>query len=97
MPFDFFGVKKQQLLPIFGLAPLAPVVAVGGLPWIVLPALGVLVLIGVVVGEWQRRRTLLAVLRQAPPGTVVEQERGIGGPGMRIQVGRPVPPPSRRR
>ncbi|MEV5972273.1 hypothetical protein [Streptomyces sp. NPDC051921] len=97
MPVDFFGVKKQQLVPVLGLAPLVPVVAMGGLPWGVLPAWGVLVLIGVVLGEWQRRRTLLAILRQAPPGSVVEQEPGIGGPGMRIRVGSPVPPARRRR
>ncbi|MEI5101793.1 hypothetical protein RB200_28875 [Streptomyces sp. PmtG] len=90
-------MKKQQLLPVLGLAPLVPVVAMGGLPWIALPALGALVLIGVVVGEWQRRRTLLAVLQLAPPGSVVEQERGLGGPGMRIRVGGAVPRPRRRR
>lgn len=89
IPIDFIGVKGQQLVPVLGLAPMASIVAMGGLPWIVLPVSGVLVLIGMAVGEWQRRRTLVAVLRQAPHGTIVEQEPGIGGPGVRIQIGGP--------
>lgn len=97
MPFDSFDVKGQQLVPILGLAPLASVVAMGGLPWFVLPVSGVLTLTGVAVSEWQRRRTLLAVLRHAPRGTIVEQEPGIGGPGVRIRVGGPDSRARRRR
>jgi hypothetical protein len=68
---------------------MASIVAMGGLPWVVLPVSGVLTLIGMAVCEWQRRRTLVAVLRQAPHGTVVVQEPGIAGPGVRIHIGDP--------
>jgi hypothetical protein len=37
--------------------------------------------------EWQRRTTLVALVRHAPAGTVVVQERGLGGPAMWVQVG----------
>ena len=39
------------------------------------------------LAEWQRRRTLAAVLRDAPAGSVVVQERGLGGPPMWVWVG----------
>ena len=42
---------------------------------------------GALLAEWQRRTTLLAVVRHAPAGTVVVQERGRGGPAMKIHVG----------
>ncbi|MET8684958.1 hypothetical protein ABZV77_12145 [Streptomyces sp. NPDC004732] len=49
----------------------------------------VLLVVGVLrlLAERSRRRTLLAITVQAPPGTVVAQERGPGGPSMWIQVG----------
>ena len=37
--------------------------------------------------EWQRRTTLVAIVREAPAGTVGVQERGLGGPAMWVQVG----------
>ncbi|MFE0130589.1 hypothetical protein ACFWY6_03170 [Streptomyces sp. NPDC059037] len=40
-----------------------------------------------ILAERSRRKTLLAITTQAPPGTVVAQERGAGGPLMVIQVG----------
>lgn len=41
------------------------------------------------LAEWQRRATLLALVRDAPGGTVVVQERGRGGPAMHVHVGAP--------
>ena len=42
----------------------------------------VLVLMGVfrLLAEWQRRTTLVALMSHAPGGTVVIQQRGLGGP-----------------
>ncbi|WP_327411379.1 sigma-70 family RNA polymerase sigma factor (plasmid) [Streptomyces sp. NBC_01281] len=39
------------------------------------------------MAEWQRRATLVALVRDAPAGTVVVQERGRGGPAMQVYVG----------
>lgn len=39
------------------------------------------------LAEWQRRKTLVAVIEGARPGTVVVQDRGFGGPAMRIEIG----------
>jgi hypothetical protein len=39
------------------------------------------------LAEWQRRKTLIAVMKGGMPGTVVIQERGRGGPAMRIEIG----------
>ncbi|MCX4561713.1 hypothetical protein OHA02_36755 [Streptomyces phaeochromogenes] len=57
------------------------------LPW--QSACCVLLIVGVMksLSERSRRKTLLAITTQAPPGTVVTQERGMGGPKMFIQVG----------
>lgn len=51
--------------------------------------LGVLVLglVGRLLAEWQRRKTLVAMVQQAPGGTVIVQQRGRGGPAVRIEVG----------
>ncbi|MEU7580075.1 hypothetical protein AB0B50_21030 [Streptomyces sp. NPDC041068] len=56
------------------------------LPW---SACGVVLVTAAARGlaERSRRKTLLAITTQAPPGTVVAQERGAGGPRMVIQVG----------
>lgn len=42
--------------------------------------LGVLVigLVGRLLAEWQRRKTLVAVIKDAPGGTVIVQNRGRG-------------------
>lgn len=37
--------------------------------------------------EWQRRKTLVSVINYARGGTVIVQERGRGGPAMRIEIG----------
>lgn len=37
--------------------------------------------------EWQRRITIVTLVRLARPGTVVVQDRGACGPALRIQVG----------
>jgi hypothetical protein len=44
--------------------------------------------------EWQRRTTLLAIVREAPAGTILVQERGLGGPAMWVQVGYGWPGPA---
>lgn len=41
------------------------------------------------LAEWQRRATLIALVRHAPGGTVVVQERGRGGPALQVHVGAP--------
>lgn len=48
-----------------------------------------LVVIGAIrlLAEWQRRKTLVAVLINAPAGSVVNQGRGLGGPPVTIWVG----------
>jgi len=55
----------------------------------VIVLLGVLVLglVGRLLAEWQRRKTLVAIIQHAPGGTVIVQQRGRGGPAMRIQIG----------
>lgn len=45
------------------------------------------VLIYRLLAEWQRRRTLLALLREAPTGTLIFQGKGVGGAEMCIVVG----------
>ncbi len=61
-------------------------VALRVIPW---SGCCVLLVVGVMrlLAERSRRRTLLAITVQAPPGTVVAQERGSGGPSMWIRVG----------
>jgi hypothetical protein len=51
--------------------------------------LGVLVLAALarLLAEWQRRKTLVALMRHAPGGTVIVQGRGRGGPAMWVTVG----------
>jgi hypothetical protein len=51
--------------------------------------LGLVAIVGVIrlLCEWQRSTTLVALVRHAPAGTVVVQERGLGGPAMWVQVG----------
>lgn len=66
------------------------------LPW--QSACCVLLIIGVMrlLSERSRRKTLLAISTQAPPGTVVAQEGSMAGTKMLIQVGsRPVSLPGR--
>lgn len=57
------------------------------LPW--QSACCVLLIAGVMklLSEWSRRKTLLAITTQSPPGTVVAQAGGMEGPKMWIQVG----------
>jgi hypothetical protein len=43
--------------------------------------------VGRLLAEWQRRKTLVDVIQRAPSGTVIVQGRGRGGPAMRIEVG----------
>ena len=38
----------------------------------------------------------MAIVREAPAGTVVVQERGLGGPAMWVQVGYGWPRPAER-
>jgi RNA polymerase sigma factor (sigma-70 family) len=58
-------------------------------PWIWLTTCLFAVLVGAsaFLAEWQRRATLVALVRDAPAGTVVVQERGRGGPAMLVHVG----------
>jgi len=47
----------------------------------------IIIMVGRLLAEWQRRRTLIGVIQHAPGGTVVTQERGRSGPAMRIEIG----------
>jgi hypothetical protein len=47
----------------------------------------IIIMVGRLLAESQRRRTLIAVIQHAPGGTVITQERGRGGPAMRIEIG----------
>ncbi|MGW3185548.1 hypothetical protein ACWDD9_40395 [Kitasatospora sp. NPDC001119] len=79
---------KRQVTQLLGWTPVVPLVALGTQPpWIVLALLGALGVAVRLLAEWQRRRTLVALVERSPLGTVVEQESGMGGPGMRVQVG----------
>jgi hypothetical protein len=49
------------------------------------------------LAEWQRRSTLVAIVERARPGTVVVQDSGLGGPAMRIEIGREARAPFRSR
>ncbi|MFJ7280989.1 hypothetical protein [Kitasatospora sp. NPDC098663] len=79
---------KRQVAQLLGWTPAVPFVALGGQPsWIVLVVFGSLGVAVRLLTEWQRRRTLVALVERSPQGTVVEQESGMGGPGMRVRVG----------
>ena len=58
-------------------------------PWI---AVGLIALVGVLrivaraVAERSRRKTLVALVTLAPPGTVLHQERGSGGPELHLML-----------
>lgn len=54
-----------------------------------------LMLMGVfrLLAEWQRRTTLVALMRHAPGGTVVIQQKGPGGPPLWVWVGDGPRPP----
>jgi hypothetical protein len=60
-------------------------------PWM---ALGLVIATGIAVSaycvcaERARRKTLIALLRVSPDGTVVTQKSGPGGPEMWVQVGK---------
>jgi hypothetical protein len=74
----------------------ASTVAPHGVSWTTVGAVLVpLVLMGVfrLLAEWQRRTTLVALMRHAPGGTVVIQQRGLGGPPMWVWVGNGPRPP----
>lgn len=79
--FDVQGVRNTSR--VFALAPLA----LTHLSWVGLCAVGALALVQLVVSEWQRRRTLLDLIKHAPLGTVVEQDTGMGGAKMRVKIG----------
>ncbi|WP_329575042.1 hypothetical protein OG500_00195 [Kitasatospora sp. NBC_01250] len=78
-------MRHQSQLP--GWTPAVPFVALGHPSWIMLVLAGVLAVVVRQLAEWQRRRTLVALVERSTLGTVVEQESGMGGPGMRVQVG----------
>jgi len=52
-----------------------------------LVAVLVIGLLGRLLSEWQRRRTLVELVTKAPAGTVITQQRGRGGPAMKIEIG----------
>jgi hypothetical protein len=79
---------------IFVPSPVLPVWVYGMLAhaaswrsWIFVVALPALGMLGRLLAEWQRRETLVALMEHAPGGTVIVQERGRGGPAMRVEVG----------
>ncbi|MFF2545717.1 hypothetical protein ACFVUY_24505 [Kitasatospora sp. NPDC058063] len=79
---------RRQVTQLLGWTPVVPFVALGSQPsWIVLALLGALGVAARQLTEWQRRRTLVALVERSPLGTLVEQESETGGPGMRVQVG----------
>lgn len=57
--------------------------------WAPLCLLAALAAAAAFMAEWQRRATLIALVRHAPSGTVVVQERGRGGPAVQVHVGTP--------
>lgn len=90
------GLRWQRLAALARFKGMTVVVGrlVGGLfsagPWPIWP--GVCVVMAVVAGwawlaERARRATLVALLSHAPPGTVVVQQRGMGGPAMTVHLG----------
>lgn len=40
------------------------------------------------LSQWQHRKTLIALVREAPEGTLVVHREGNGGSSTRVQVGR---------
>jgi hypothetical protein len=92
-------VKGLRRMPWSGWSdwwcPLSPVM----FSWPVAVTVLVLMLVYRAVAEWQRRTTLVALVERAPGGTVIVQEKGLGGPAMWVQIGygaRPLPPLMRR-
>ena len=76
----------RGLVPVWLIAVLAR-----GVSWwslVLVLAVVVAVLTAGLLAEWQRRTTLVALLKAAGPGTVIQQGRGSGGPAMRIELGR---------
>ncbi|MGA5364231.1 RNA polymerase sigma factor [Streptomyces purpurascens] len=57
--------------------------------WTALCLIAALAGVAAFLAEWQRRATLIALVRHAPGGTVLVQERGRGGPAMQVHVGVP--------
>lgn len=55
--------------------------------WLAICLSAVLMGAAAFLAEWQRRATLIALVRNAPAGTVVFQDRGRGGPAMQVHVG----------
>ncbi len=55
--------------------------------WVVLCLVAAVAAAASTLAERQRRTTLLALVRDAPVGTVIVQAEGRGGPAMRVQVG----------
>lgn len=55
--------------------------------WWWLLAAGLLLTLMGLAFEWQRRSTLVALAREAPPGSMIVMKRGRGGPAMTVQVG----------
>jgi hypothetical protein len=55
--------------------------------WLFLCLIAALAVVTAFLAEWQRRTTLLALVRNAPSGTVLIQERGRGGPGVQLHIG----------
>jgi hypothetical protein len=43
------------------------------------------------LSQWQHRKTLIALMHEAPEGTLMVHREGNGGPSTRIRVGRTSP------
>lgn len=65
-----------------------------GRSWWAAGILGMIMVCGL-LGEWQRRVTLTALIRCSPPSTVIVQGKGSWGPALLVRVGgKPEPGPS---
>ncbi|MEV8015262.1 sigma-70 family RNA polymerase sigma factor [Streptomyces sp. NPDC086554] len=78
----------MNTLLVHGSGWLGTVVGQSGF-WLALCLLAALAGASAFLAEWQRRVTLIALVHNAPDGTVVVQERGRGGPAMQVYVGAP--------
>lgn len=62
-------------------------VAASGLSWMGLSLLALACVVCLLGNEWQQRRTLMGILREAPEGTVIRHDRNPWGSSTHVRLG----------
>jgi hypothetical protein len=81
---------KLTAVPLDGWGSLIAVMVDHRLTWpqaaVILGMLGALLAYRL-LSEHLRRKTLTELVERSPGGTIIQQERGAGGPAMHIEIG----------